>query len=66
MPGCRIRMRFGPAISSVSLSTGRELQPYDLIVGFDNGVRLAFTGATTLHYVAARGDSIYLVEETLK
>lgn len=44
---------------------GEEGDQYDAIVGFGGG-RIIFDSADNLHYLAMKGNKIYLVEETIK
>jgi hypothetical protein len=43
---------------------GKEEKPYDAIVAI--GGRIVFDSAHRLHYLAVKGDNIYLVEERIE
>ncbi len=57
------RVAYGAGVNNKQFVVvdGKEGQPYDSIVAIGGG-RIVFDSADSLHYLAQKGDDIYLVE----
>ena len=61
----RVAYRAGVGDKQFVVVDGKEGQPYDGIVTIGGG-RIVFDSADRLHYLARKGDDIYLVEERIQ